>query len=468
MLTLDQVRDRVQRIFIVMMENRSFDHVLGHLSLPGVQPSAYAGSDVNGLTGRPKDYAKLGALVRNAAYRNLAPDGTIFYPHHAADFFAADLPHERSLVDKQINGGRMDGFVAAYLDYVHTATTRPDPMGFMTAAEVPTSTFLATQYAICDRWHAPIPTDTQPNRLMAISGFTRVDYTAGRAPDQYTVFDWLTDHDVDWRVYSHGLTFYLLMKRLWPTILTPGLKRFRAFDQMRADLREEGSERFPQVVFIEPSYASDPFHATVANDNHPPAVMAAGEAFLASVLRNVMSSPDVFARSLMVVTYDEHGGFFDHVPPPAVTTSMPSDGHWRNPSAFSTLGVRVPAFIISPYAKPAATYQGLCDHTSILQFLGDLYGNGEYSPIVTARRESGSVTIDSLASVLQAVLATDSREVTDPPNVQFASTSTPSVAPEQPRAIDTSFTALAAELQQDQKYGTTAFRTYPQLEQFRT
>jgi len=465
-LTFEELRERVRRIFVVMMENRSFDHVLGHLSLPGVQPPAFEGRTLDGLKGRgrSKDYSRIGAQVKNPLYRNIAEDGAIYFPHHMEDFCPADLPHDRDSVRKQINGGRQDGFVQAYLDYAHTAMTHPDPMGFLTAAELETSSFLATEFAICDRWHAPIPTDTQPNRLMAISGSTRVDFTKTLAPDQDTVFDWLTRKGVDWRVYSDGLSFYLLMKRLWPQII--GGQRFKHLEHLEVDLATQGAASFPTVTFIEPSYASDPLHSMTANDNHPPAIMAAGEALLASVYRVLVASPEVFENALLVITYDEHGGFFDHAPPPSIVTEMPPDGRWRDPTAFSTLGVRVPAFLVSPYARPASVFSGLCDHTSILQLLGDLYGDGEFSSTVTKRCGSGPTPINSLAVALSAVLELTPRAIVPPaPTVRMVSTSTP-LAPGPPRAIDESFAALARELHDSNVYQKAAFLQFPQLEQF--
>jgi phospholipase C len=462
-LSLEQVKERVQRIFVVMLENRSFDHVLGHLSLPEVQPPAFKSVAVNGLRAKTtvKHYSKIGAEVKTPAYRNAA-GGTVYYPHHMRDFCPTDLPHARSEVRMQIGEGRMDGFVEAYLAAHHTAVLRPDPMGFLTAAEVPTSTFLATEFATGDRWHAPVPTDTQPNRLMAISGFTLTDKTKLLAPDQTTVFEWLTQRAVPWRVYSAGVSFYVLMKSLWPFVFSD---RFRRFDRLLGDLRREGSIDFPKVVFVEPSYVSDPFHATVANDNHPPAVMAAGEAFLGAVYRTLTSARDVFGSALLVITYDEHGGFFDHEPPPAITTKAPPGHHWDNPPEFATLGVRVPALLVSSFIKPTTVFHHLCDHTSILELLGELYGTGEYSATVTGRRKSGQEPIASLATVLGEVLQLEARDLPVAPAVQFAGISTP-IAPVSPRAIDESFARAAIELHDDPKYREDAVGRFPQLEQF--
>ncbi len=88
------------------------------------------------------------------------------------------------------------------------------------------SSFLAREYMVCDRWFAPLPTSTQPNRLMSLCGYTDIDETHARLmPNQKTMFDWLDAHEVSWRVYSAGISFWLLMKRLWPRVFSTKFRR---------------------------------------------------------------------------------------------------------------------------------------------------------------------------------------------------------------------------------------------------
>src|SRR5579864_7745398 len=155
--------------------------------------------------------------------------------------------------------------------------------------------------------------------------------------------------------------------------------RFRRFDNFAGDWMTE--QDMPSVIFIEPEYTDGP-HA-VANDDHPPTGVTQGQAFLAEVYSALIANPTRWARTAMIVTYDEHGGFYDHVPPLDIPTSIP--GHGPTP-IFITTGVRVPGFVISPLVEPGSVYPGPLDHTSILQFIADKFGAGFYSPAVANRQ----------------------------------------------------------------------------------
>ncbi len=209
---------RVDTIVIVMMENRSFDHIFGHLSL-----AAYGGrADIDGVS-NPAD----------PRLANPSANGTMVFPFVTRDGpLATDLPHERPFVTTQlahstVSGGfAMNGFVAAYEQFTQTSgQLQPPPLGMLTPPDLPVTSFLATQFAVCDRWFAPLPTSTQPNRLMALSGYTmRYATENGLLPAQDTLLDWLDRHKVRWRVYSAGLSFFTLMPKMWPGLLTD---RFR-------------------------------------------------------------------------------------------------------------------------------------------------------------------------------------------------------------------------------------------------
>src|ERR1700682_4236767 len=149
--------DRIRTIVIVMMENRSFDHLLGHLSLP-----QYGGrTDLDGLVDpeHNQDYAN---FLDNQVYRPFAMTADNQLDH--------DLPHDRSSVQVQLafHGGEatMSGFVQAYVNMNHSSVANPPVMGFLTTGSLPTSSFLARNFLVCHRWFAPLPADTQPNRAM--------------------------------------------------------------------------------------------------------------------------------------------------------------------------------------------------------------------------------------------------------------------------------------------------------------
>jgi phospholipase C len=377
---------RIEHIVVVLMENRSFDHVLGYLSRPGGR------ADVDGIG----DDAWRAAHANPGAGAPLAP--------FALNINAIpDPPHERDTIAMQIGTagtpGSMQGFVRSY------ASRQPPPndvslvMGFYLAQDVPIADFFATQYAICDRWFAALPTGTQPNRLMAMSGTTARDVNAPvLLADQDLVYDWLTARSIPWRVYHHGvLPFFALMPKWQPVILHElaieilGLHtRFRRYEHFARDVHADPT--FPPVVFIEPEYTDGPHHAP--DDDHPPTPIARGQAFLRSVYQALTANPERWHKTLLLITYDEHGGFYDHVPPLAIRTDPPL-GHVY--PSFETTGVRVPAFLVSPFVDPGAVVHTPLDHTALLAFLGERFDPGAtYSPVVDARQGSLSRLANAL------------------------------------------------------------------------
>jgi phospholipase C len=377
---------RIEHIVVVLMENRSFDHVLGYLSRPGGR------TDVDGI----------GDDAWRAAHANpgtLAP----LAPFALTIDTIPDPPHERDTIALQIGTigtpNAMQGFVQSY------ARRQPPPadeslvMGFYRAPDVPIADFFAAQYAICDRWFAALPTGTQPNRLMAMSGITARD---GNAPfllnNQDLVYDWLTARDIPWRVYHHGvLPFFALMPQWQPVILHElaieilGLHtRFRRYAHFARDAQADPT--FPPVVFIEPEYTDGPHLAP--DDDHPPSPLARGQAFLRSVYEALTANPERWRRTLLLITYDEHGGFYDHVSPLALRTDPPTTNAYP---PFETTGVRVPAFLVSPFVDPGVVVHTPLDHTAMLAFLGERFDPGAtYSPAVDARQGSLSRLANAL------------------------------------------------------------------------
>jgi len=201
-------------------------------------------------------------------------------------------------------------------------------------------------YCVCDHWFSSLPLGTQANRLMAMAGeSTLLDNSGALLPDQQLVYDWLTQHQISWCAYQSGdfLPFFTLMARLVPEIATSltlsqigGKGRFRRYSQLKSEWNS--SDTMPNVVFIEPEYTDGP-HDT-PNDDHAPTGVQPGQAFLADLYATLISNPARWAKTMLVVTYDEHGGFFDHVPPFEIPITI-------NGVTLPTTGVRVPAFVVS-------------------------------------------------------------------------------------------------------------------------
>jgi len=372
----------IDTVVILMMENRSFDHMLGYLSLPAV-----ARSEVDGLKDDYEWRLKYANAFNNKSY----------YPFRLSDpnkKLVGDPPHERKNIAVQLGQPNptypMNGFVESFASFDPDANL-PLVMSHFEADDLPSTDFFARNFAIFNRWFSSLPAGTQPNRLMAMSGYSKIDVNADLTlPEQDLVYDWLTARGIRWRVYHDGIPFFAMMPRMIPTILEGD--KFKSYSQFRVDIKGEDTASFPQVIFIEPRYTDAP-HIDPPADDHAPSPMSNGQKFLKRVYTDLISNPDRWSKSVLIVTYDEHGGFFDHVPPDQTVKTSPPPG--ENYPRFESTGVRVPAFVISPYVQPLTVVDGLHDHVSILKFLAQKFDGGHYSPEVDARPTSNMLEVFS-------------------------------------------------------------------------
>jgi phospholipase C len=381
--------EQIKTIVVVMMENRSFDHVLGYRSLPPINAP---------LNGQSLDPSWL------AQFTNTDMGGEKFAPFLNNNPYSLppkfDPPHQRDNVTAQLGELKdgvypMNGFVSAI-----PSTVSADPnirklvMGYFGADQAPMTKFLADNFTVCDRWFASLPSGTQPNRLMAMSGISMIDSNAKPLPNQKLVYDWLDDNNISWCVYHQSIPFFTMMFRWIPRILLSD--HFRQFDQFESDMANTPPSKRPQVVFIEPAYGDSP-HLGRSTDDHAPSGISDGQEFLMQVYNAVTASPSFWKSSVTIVSYDEHGGFFDHVSPPMIPTEPPPGVNYP---AFKSLGVRTPGYIISPFVKPGVIHN-LFDHTSVLKFIGEKFGpGGKYLPVVDDRPvESISAALDFSAPI---------------------------------------------------------------------
>jgi phospholipase C len=279
--------DAIEHVILVLLENRSFDHVLGWMSHP-----KYGGDTrIEGLTGDIDPGT--GELVLEN-YRNPALLQT-FRPFFVEvdEPLAGDLPHGRDEVTTQmahspVTGSfAMRGYAASYFHenpvQAGPFVTKPDCMRMLTPKAIPVTAFFARNFAVCDHWFTPIPTDTHPNRMMALSGYSEIEGTSTLEPDQFLVVDWAEENKVSWRVYSDDFSFMMCMKK---GIAFRGIEvlkeralngKYRGFSAFAHDFQHDND--FPKVTLIEPAYSDDPF-AMEPNDNHPPLPMGPGESLL--------------------------------------------------------------------------------------------------------------------------------------------------------------------------------------------
>jgi phospholipase C len=247
-------------------------------------------------------------------------------------------------------------------------------MGYYDASGVPVYDKLASQFTICDRWFASIPTDTFPNRLYAMSGSsdgmltTPTDASVASNPPAYTtttIFENLQQHGVDWNVFFSDLPFALVFKTLAQDAqYTARMKPMSSF----FDRAKTGE--LPAMAWIDPNFNDVPDGTDNASDDHPPGDVARGQRFIGQVYNALANSP-AWSRSLLVITYDEHGGFFDHVVPPGTPVGNAIGPNTHGPKDddpnLQRYGLRVPAIIVSPWVPQGTCSHTVYDHTSILR-----------------------------------------------------------------------------------------------------
>ncbi len=365
---------KIKHIVVLMMENRSFDHMLGYLMNDGMP-------DVNGLAGDESNRDTSGKQRRVFAYPP-EPFPDSFDPCHAPDCVRDQLK------------GTSGGFVRNFEKWMakRKITPPPDPgyvMGHYTAQHLPVYDFLARNFCVCDAWHSSIPGDTMPNRLYSIAG--READTVGTALGD--LISWLPASvrdefakapvydipaftrqlkDGDWRWYSHD-----------PATLRAVDGRYRSFPNLERDnfawfdkkeiglgmrlgelpivlddsfLDDAAKGNLRKVSWIDPNFVNLRVFDTSSDDDHPPSHVHAGQQLVLTLYDSLARSPH-WQDTLLIVTYDEHGGFYDHVHPPQVA---PGDG-----SNYPTLGVRVPALVVGPRVRKEVCHTQF-DHTSLI------------------------------------------------------------------------------------------------------
>jgi phospholipase C len=242
---------------------------------------------------------------------------------------------------------------------------------------VPAYDFLAREFVVCDCWFASLPTDTFPNRRYSIAGRSGNDDTTPSSkevrdsPPAYTektIFEVLQEHGVEWNIFYSDIPFAIVYKRLIQdaqfTRRMLGLSIGDAADLEHA--AELGD--LPSVTWIEPNFSDFRESAAAASDDHPPGSITNGQRLVGDVYSALSRSP-AWSKTLLIITYDEHGGFYDHVLPAGFSKDAdhpapggPPDDNPRH----ARYGVRVPAFVISPWVQRGAAFHETFDHTTLL------------------------------------------------------------------------------------------------------
>jgi phospholipase C len=341
----------LEHIIVLMQENRSYDHYFGRLRKKYGPPRGTSNPDPLG-----------GAPIK---------------PFHQKRYCeVADLDHSWNGTHNERNGGAMDGFTAANVDPSDTHGTRA--MGFYTRHDLPYYYKLYKKFATSDRFFCGVLSQTFPNRYYLLAG-TSFGEIRNNIPDlggpQYTqrsIFNLMDEAmpPVTWKIYYSDLPFGALFGYVRGKLAT-NAAAMGTNDATNPLLLDIANDTLPQVSYVDPAFLGE-----AENDEHPPTSIQKGQAFVAKIINALLATAgtahDTWSHTALILTYDEHGGYFDHVPPPpaCLPDDIPPNLLAGDvPGAFDNYGIRVPLVVVSPYSKKAYVSHHDYDHTSVLRLI---------------------------------------------------------------------------------------------------
>ncbi|MCC6647217.1 MAG: hypothetical protein IT374_16795 [Polyangiaceae bacterium] len=336
-----------EHVVVLMLENRSFDHYLSKLPSYGV-------TDV--------DVAK----DTDGNYDPTASPPKLVQRYHESRYCIKDVNHEWSGVHLQYDGGNMSGFLA---------TNNPGgarALGYYDQTDLPYYYWLAKTFAISDRNFCSLLGPTWPNRFYFYGASSWGNTKTGDLGDIVpfvgvvgkTVLNQMDEAKRSWKIYRDGLVSFAL-------VLKQDLKYYGS--PMSDFAKDVAADKLPNLVILDPSFSGGG-----QNDEHPPANVQLGQAFVAKTLQTLWSNPAVWAKTVFFLMYDEHGGYYDHVPPPP---ACEPDDMVPQDFKFDRLGIRTPLYVVSPWTKPGYVSHQVTDHTSVTRFIQNRFD----LPALTAR-----------------------------------------------------------------------------------
>jgi phospholipase C len=355
---MSQGLDNLKHIVVLMMENRSFDHMLGGLKKTNPK--------INGLNGDESNPDTTGNIVK--AQPTASYQGQLSH----------DPDHHFPGTDLQIFGGapidpgrvaNMQGFIKSYATQNSNVNASHAIMNYFAPEKLPILTTLATEYAVFNGWFSSIPGPTVCNRAFAHYGtsFGNVDMNLFYVTD--------ADRDKIPTIYErmkaggHGAKLYYYDQPSSTMEIVNLLKDQSFFGTLADFIADCNSGNLPEYSFVEPNYSDHPGPGggqLLATDQHPDHHVLAGDNFIADIYNAIRGTDDLWKSTALLVVYDEHGGLYDHVVPPNCTP----DGYKAAPAAtgvpglefkFDRLGIRVPAILISPYIARGTVVPGTED-----------------------------------------------------------------------------------------------------------
>jgi phospholipase C len=319
----------------MMLENRSYDHYFGARKM---------------IEGKPGD-----GLVATMTNRDVNGQPVALWAPTQHQLCDLDPPHSWGRARAQWNNGANDGFVTQH-QMEYQSTTAIEPMQYLTRNELPVAWALADQYATADRWFCSVMGPTWPNRFYwhagTSGGLMTNDIPTGGL-NFPSIYRRLQDKGVDWAYYFATIPVVSAISGFDQTLVLDGkVRRFADF------LTDAKAGTLPPVVYIDPAFYQ--------NDDHPPLHPINGQELIATVYTAMANSPQ-WKNCMIVITYDENGGFYDHVSPPKTVDDQAALG-------FDQMGFRVPTMVAGPYVKENYISSVVYDHCSALHELEVAFG----------------------------------------------------------------------------------------------
>jgi phospholipase C len=379
----------ITNVFVLMLENRSFDHMLGFSGITGTDAATGQPTRLNGLTGTESNgFNGTTYTVSQPADQNLPVDPGHEFADVVEQLCGPGVTYPRGGAYPPMN---LSGYVANY-----ATSTSPDEgqapvselqtiMRGYSPSQLPVLNALATEFAVCDSWYSSLPGPTWPNRFFAhAASSSGLDVSPSGGQILGWEFDGVTFPNgtifqaldripntggMAWRIYRGGIL-----------AITPALSGVSYFDvgDLGDFFTRVQSPSYPWLyTFLEPDYGNTVGNTfRNGNSQHPMDGVTAGEALIKQVYEAIRSSPH-WDTSLLIITWDEHGGFYDHVAPPAAVApgdTSPGQGLNVNGFTFEQYGVRVPAVVVSPLIPKNVIDHRVYDHASIPATLEALFG----------------------------------------------------------------------------------------------
>ncbi len=376
----------IQHIIVLMLENRSFDHMLGYLEYP---PEA----GFTGLRGHENSYP------------NLLANGQTTNPGPGADYLIDPGPeHSHASAMRQLFGAQAqkppyhpanNGFA---LDYETIAPGQGKvALQCFPPDCLPVLSTLAKEFAVCDHWFCSVPGETWPNRNFVHSATSdgEVNITL-RAYANRTIYEQLSEAGKDWAIYYGGFPPQsIAFDQVWSNH-RQRIQRYKPIDNLYRAIQ---SGHLPQYAFVEPDMLGK-----ISDSQHPGMGgredFMAGERLIWSIYDSLRQNPAVFNRTLFLITYDEHGGLFDHVAPPSGEEWKVSPPHRDSQGnvdfPFDLLGVRVPAVLVSPWIAAGTVDHTIYDHTSVIATVRKLLGGPD---VALTERDAHANTFERLVNL---------------------------------------------------------------------